>query len=117
MIFSCWVTSILKIEIIANSIVSNQHNIRDPSILSSFSQAPVVNNHTRTDSSHYQISLFEILDSFEISIDNCASRCITNQSNHFIVPSEPLESQHQTVQGINKHKALELKEKAQSNGK
>jgi hypothetical protein len=109
MTFCCWVKSILKIEINTNSILSNQLNIRHPKIFNNYLRAFVANNHAGTNTSNYQISHFDS-DSFEICIDNCASRCMTNQINYFIMPPEPLKIQQQTVQGINTDKPLEVKE-------
>jgi len=109
MTFCCWVKSILKIEINTNSILSNQINKQHPKIFPNYLQALVANsNNTGSNTSNYQISHFDS-DSYEISIDNCASRCMTNQINHFIMPPEPLKTQQQTVQGINKERSLEVK--------
>ena len=43
------------------------------------------------------------IDSFGISINNCASLFMTNQMNLFIIPSDPVKVQKQTVQSINEN--------------
>ena len=108
MTFCCWVKSILKIEINTNSIIYNQLNTRHLKISPGHIQAFVTNYHPGPEIISHQISHFDS-DSFEISVDNCASRCMTNQIDHFITPPEPLRVQQQTVQGINKDIPLEVK--------